>query len=214
MSDTPNPETTGEERFSQRLRRIQLSLDKPTVRVAELEKLLPGRVFASAMALLCLPFLQPVPVPGLSVGFGLIIVALGARLAYGKVEALPRFLANREINSRHLRRILIGAEKLFLRLDPLFRHRLPRLVEPPFERLVGLGCMVGGLAMALPLPPIIVLSNGLPAFGVILLCLGWIEQDGLFVLVGHIVTLGTWIYFAFWGEALRLVALELWEKWS
>ncbi len=186
----------------------------PTVKVSELEKLFSGRTFASAIIILCLPFLQPLPVPGLSVACGLVIAALGARLILDRAEALPDFLSRREIDGPKLRRVLTGAQRIFRRLDPLFRRRLLGIVDPPFGRLTGVGCIVGGLAMAMPLPPVVLFSNGMPALGVLFLCLGWVERDGLFVLVGHAITVGTWIYFAFWWEALKFVALGLWEKWT
>jgi hypothetical protein len=199
--------------FSDQLRQVEAYAEKTTIKVAELERLLPGRGFAAAIALLCLPFLQPIPVPGLSVAFGLVIAALGARLIFGNAGALPDFLSRREIDGSTLRKVLAGARRLFHRLDPLFRRRLLTLVEPPVGRLIGVSVILGGIAMALPLPPVVLFSTGLPAFGVLLLCLGLIERDGLVVLVGHLIALATWIYFAFWWEVVRLVALEIWERW-
>ena len=99
--------------------------DAATVKVSELEKLFSGRTFASAIIILCLPFLQPVPVPGLSVPFGLVIALLGAGLSIGHAEDLPNFLSRREIDGSKLRRILSGAQRIFRRLDPLFRRRQP-----------------------------------------------------------------------------------------
>ena len=66
----------------------------------------------------------------------------------------------------------------------------------------------------MPLPPVVLFSNGLPAFGVLLLCLGWIERDGLFALSGHLIAFGTWIYFATWWEVLKLALQAAWRRWS
>lgn len=209
-----SPERRRKPGFSHQLKQAEAIAQGPRVRVSELEKLFSGRVFASVIAVLCLPFLQPVPVPGLSVAFGLVIAILGARLIVGRAEALPEFLARQEIDTGKLRKVLAGAQVLFHRLDPLFRRRLQFLVVPPFGRFIGIGCVIGGIAMALPLPPVVLFSNGLPAFGVLLLCLGWIERDGLFVLLGHVISVATWLYFAACWRILKAVALELWEKWS
>ncbi len=208
-----SPERRRKPGFSHQLKQAEAIAAGPKVKVSELEKHFSGRAFASIIAILCLPFLQPVPVPGLSVAFGLVIALLGARLIVGRAEALPGFLSRREINGTKFRRVLSGAQVLFHRLDPLFRRRLQLLVVPPLGRLVGVGCVLGGVAMALPLPPVVLFSNGLPAFGVLLLCLGWIERDGLFVLCGHVISLATWLYFAACWKIIHAVALELWGRW-
>jgi hypothetical protein len=42
-----------------------------------------------------------------------------------------------------------------------------------------------------------------------LICLGIIERDGLFVLAGHGFAVATWIYFAFWWEAVHYAWIQL-----
>ena len=62
--------------------------------------------------------------------------------------------------------------------------------------LIGIGLASGGIQLLLPLPPLIPLSNTIPAISVVLLTAGLIERDGVFVLAGYIVNLIAWIYFA------------------
>jgi hypothetical protein len=44
----------------------------------------------------------------------------------------------------------------------------------------------------LPLP--IPFSNNIPAWAVVLLAIGMMEQDGLFVLFGHLTAIFSWVF--------------------
>jgi len=68
--------------------------------------------------------------------------------------------------------------------------------------LIGIGLASGGFQLLLPLPPLVPLSNTIPAVSVVLLTIGLIERDGVFVLAGYFVNIAAWIYFAMMGAAL------------
>jgi hypothetical protein len=61
--------------------------------------------------------------------------------------------------------------------------------------LIGLGIASGGLLLCLPLPPLIPLSNTIPALSILLLTAGMVERDGLLVLLGYVTNLAAWLYF-------------------
>ena len=58
-----------------------------------------GRGFDLLLVLICLPFLTPIPLLGLSTPFGLVVFLIGARLAFGRHPWLPRRLLERELPS-------------------------------------------------------------------------------------------------------------------
>lgn len=76
-----------------------------------------------------------------------------------------------------------GAEKLT-------RPRLPALTGPLSDILIGLACIVMAIIMALPVP----LGDMLPAIAIILLSLGVIQRDGMFVLAGAAFSIISVIY--------------------
>jgi hypothetical protein len=79
------------------------------------------------------------------------------------------------------------------RLEGVVRPRLTFLhAGPGMARLVGLGVALAGLGLMLPLP--IPFSNALPAWAVVLLALGLMERDGLFLLLGHLTVLAGWLF--------------------
>lgn len=206
MSRLPNDPDEG---FVSDLRALEVEAEDDVVRVGDIEPILAGRGFATLILILALPFVQPIPIPGLSVPFGIAIIALGLRLALGSVAGLPRFVKRREIDAGTFRKLLAGARRVFAKLERFFARRLTVLLRPPLLNLAGVSLMASGLAMCLPLPPVILFSNSLPAIAAILICLGLIERDGLFVAAGHAVAVATWVYFAFWWEVVKLTFQHL-----
>jgi hypothetical protein len=198
------PAQVREECFTRDLEAIALKTTGEKVTVAEIEEVLHGRGFASLSLILCIPFVQPIPLPGLSIIFGIALMALGLRLAFGSAGGLPHFIRQRTVDAGTLRKIIHGAARVFSYVERFFKPRLGVMLRPPLLNVVGVSIVVSGLALSLPLPPVILFSNSLPAWAVILLCLGYLERDGLVIVAGHLITIGTWCYFAVWWEAIKL----------
>ncbi|MCX6107120.1 MAG: exopolysaccharide biosynthesis protein [Proteobacteria bacterium] len=190
--------------FTADLDAIETLVKAHRVKVEEIERVLDGRGFASLALILSLPFVQPIPLPGLSMVFGVAFMALGLRLVLGRAGGLPQWVRRREIDGVTLQKMIHGARKIFAYVERFFKPRLALALRPPLESLVGLGIMLSGFAMTLPLPPVVLFSNSLPAWAIICLCLGYLERDGLVVVIGHVVALATWVYYAFWWEAVKL----------
>ncbi|WP_141734887.1 exopolysaccharide biosynthesis protein [Oligoflexus tunisiensis] len=189
--------------FVEDLESLREQMTGEKITIAEIEGILQGRGFATLGLILCIPFVQPIPLPGVSIVFGLAVMVLGIKLVLGRSSMLPRFLAKREIHTETLRSISSRAIKIFSHVDHLFKPRLAFMFNPPLLTLVGFSLVLSGFALSLPLPPIILFSNSLPAWAVILLCLGILERDGLMIAMGHCIALATWCYFAFWWEVVR-----------
>ena len=60
------------------------------------------------------------------------------------------------------------------------------------RQLIGVGIIIAGLALMLPLP--IPFSNNIPAWAIVFLAIGMMEKDGLFVLLGHLTAIVAWIF--------------------
>jgi hypothetical protein len=88
------------------------------------------------------------------------------------------------------------------RFEHLVRPRLLALTGTAFANSVnGVVLMLAVLVLMAPLP-FVPFANTAPAIGVILLCIGMAERDGVVILLGHLVTVlaavfvGTLLYFA------------------
>ena len=191
-------------RFSQDLRDLaQHFADRPA-RLSEILTATQGRGFNLLLLLIGLPFLTPIPLPGLSTPFGLMVLAIGARLALGQRPWLPEKLLQRELPARFIARVLATASRVVRWLEFLLRPRLDFLHEQRiYRRIAGTLIMLSGLFLLLPLP--IPLTNSLPALTVVLLAAGAMERDGLFFLAGCAMFTVTLAYFgllAFGGAHL------------
>lgn len=183
-------------RLSDDLREVLRSAAGRDVTLGELEHKLQGRGFALFILLLSIPFCFPVAIPMLSIPFGLVIMLLGIRIALGRKPKLPEFILQKEIKHKTLERIVGFGLKLCQRIEKIARPRMHFLRDHPGAvKLIGIGLASGGVQLLLPLPPLIPLSNTIPGISVILLTVGLIERDGVFVLCGYFVNLCAWIYF-------------------
>jgi hypothetical protein len=176
--------------------------------LGELEQILHGRGFALFILLLALPFSFPISIPGLSVPFGLVIMFMGLRIALGQKPSLPKVILSKQVSYALLEKIVGVGLKLCSKLERLVRPRMHFLQRwPGMQNLIGLGIASGGLLLCLPLPPLIPLSNTIPAVAVLLLTAGMIERDGVLVILGQVVNLTAWAYFiimgVIFGDALR-----------
>ena len=160
-----------------------------------------GRGFDLLLLLIGLPFLTPIPLPGLSTPFGVAVLVIGARLALGRQPWLPQKLLRRELPAQFIARVLAAASRAVRWLEVLLRPRLNFLHEQwIYRRIAGTLITLSGMLLLLPLP--IPLTNTLPALTVVLLAAGAMERDGLFFLAGcatFVVTLAFFGLLAFGG---------------
>lgn len=136
--------------------------------------------------LISLPFLTPIPLPGFSIPFGLVIAVIGARMALGQKPWLPQKLLARKLPAGFLAKVMAGASRVLRFLERFLRPRLIFLNEQRFyRRLAGVLIALSGLFLVLPLP--VPFSNGLPAWTVLLLSAAALARDGLCFLASCVM---------------------------
>ncbi|MFZ5861318.1 MAG: exopolysaccharide biosynthesis protein [Nitrospirota bacterium] len=166
-------------------------------------EILHGRGFDVLVIVLVLPFCQPIPLPGLSTPFGLALMFFGFRIALRQRPWLPDWLLRREISHETLAKIVNGAVAVAKRLEKLIHPRL-RFMKHwwSFNAVNGLAIASSAFLLMLPLP--IPFSNTIPAWSILLLALGMMEEDGAVILLGYMMAGAAWTYIAsLWllGEA-------------
>lgn len=164
------------------------------------------------MLLLCalatLPFLIPVSIPGVSTVFGAAIVLLAVAITLNRAPWLPDRILDRQLEAAKLVPALRKGVKLVSRIDAWVRPRALGMTAGRMTVFNGCVLVFGGLLLMAPFG-LIPFSNTAPAVGILLLTIGMIQRDGVFVLLGYLGTVLTVIYFgvllsaAFWaGGAL------------
>jgi len=169
---------------------LQQEGKEKTLSIAEILQVLSGKGKPLILILLSLPFCQPIQIPGLSTPFGLAVAFIGLRMIFGKRIWLPGKLLNKTIPSATLSRITEKALNLIKKMKPWIHPRLLWLCRSSLiEKGNGLIIFILGILLALPLP--IPASNLMAAWSILLIAVGILEDDGLFMLIGYLVFLLT-----------------------
>ncbi|MGB3691180.1 MAG: exopolysaccharide biosynthesis protein [Spirulinaceae cyanobacterium] len=145
----------------------------------------PEHGYGFLLAILALPSALPIPAPGYATPFGLALAALGWQMVIARERPwLPNFIGKRRIHIAQDGKFLKLALKFINFFEKFVKPRLPLLHK--HTRLYGLLILLCGLCMCLPIP----LTNTLPSLGIFLLALGFLETDGLFLLLGSLACFG------------------------
>jgi hypothetical protein len=127
--------------------------------------------------------------------------------------SLPGFILRREVSRSMLEKIIGYGLKLSTKMEKLVKPRMHFLQRwPGMINLIGLGIASGGFLLSLPLPPLIPFSNTIPAVSVLLLTAGLMERDGLLVLLGYVLNISAWVYFALMVTLYGSGVAHLWDK--
>lgn len=151
-----------------------------------------GRGLYLAMIILCLPFITPIPLPGVSTVVGSVVMVLACRLALGLPPRLPRFLGEHPLPPGMQRAVLSGSVKILRWIEKYAKPRRTQWLGWPAARAGNaLVLLFLGLLLALPIPPVMLFSNSLPGLAIILMAVSMMEEDGLMIWVGYLSTLLT-----------------------
>ncbi len=204
--------TDSTERISDALRRLLREAAGRPLMIREMVEILHGRGLQFVVILLCLPFLTPVTIPGISTPFGLAIALCGIRIAFGHKPWLPAFVLNRSISYSVLERMVHFGCKIYERVEKVIQPRLEFLLGGPgMGMLIGLAIALSGIFLSLPIPPPFPLTNTIPGFAIIFLCLGLMERDGGLILCGYGLTLIAAIYVVLIGLLGTAGIEQLWQ---
>lgn len=163
--------------------------------------------------LLTLVFLIPVSIPGVSTVFGAAILMIGVSRLVGKPLWLPAKVRERSLPVEKLRPGLRTGLKWVQRMERISKpHRLPGLVNGAGMRLFNnLAFILGALLLMAPFG-FVPFSNTLPAIALLLFAVGFIQRDGVSILLGHLANVGTLIYFAILIGGGGAVLHQLWQR--
>ena len=211
--DVPKPTlTSGSPRaLSADLRALAEHFRDGPVRLAQVVEVLQGRGYRLLIVLLCLPFLTPIPLPGVSTVIGLVIALIGLRLALGQKPHLPQRLMQKELPPRLLPKVLRASSRLVAAFERLSKPRLQLFYrQAVFQRLGGVLIALCGLKLLLPLP--IPMSNFFPGVSAALLAAGSFEEDGLVFLAGVLMFTVSLAYFALLALGGAAAIGEIWQR--
>ncbi len=175
-----------------------------------------GRSIYLLIIILCLPFLIPLSVPGLSTIMGSIIMWLMFRQVLGKPPRLPRVLGEHQLSAKVQRRLLSGSIKVLQVLERLIKPRRTQWLAWRWAVVVNsfLIALLGFL-LALPLPsPPFFLSNTIPGYAIVVLAASIMEEDGVMIWFGYTLVLLNIVFFGLLAGVIVELFLKLWKSLS
>lgn len=170
------------ERTSDLLNRILVEVPEDKVLIGHIVRRLRRRSFGGILIMLAVIGL----VPGVSAFAGLAMLIPGIQMLLGyRAPVLPRFIRRRTISTENLR--ALGEKTLphLIKVERFVKPRWLAVTQIPFPNIIGMLVIALGLVVTLPLP----FSNAPPALALLMLSLGLMERDGVFVSIGIILSL-------------------------
>jgi hypothetical protein len=179
----------------------------PEITLGRIVDRIEGEAILILSLISIMPFMQPIPIPGLSSVLGLIVFLQGIGL----------LLWNRPLLTKRLRAVRIPPEKFeliyraakkfsnFTERISAFRH--PIVSSRISTIICGVSIILSAGFLSLPLP--IPFSNLIPALSIFFICVGLLEDDIVLLLCGHGITI-TVIWMAIFSYHLILEKFQNW----
>lgn len=181
-----------------------------TVTLREVMAVLHGRGYVLLVMLLALPFSTPIPLPGLSTPFGMVIVLIGVRLALGQKPWLPARLLDTRLSPRFFVKVFAAARVILRGFEYFLRPRLLWVTRSAAAQQVhAVPILLCAFLLLLPLP--VPFSNILPAFSILLIAAGLLERDGVFIFAGYVAFVLAVLFFVFVGIAGKEGLEAIWR---
>ncbi|MEI6279498.1 MAG: exopolysaccharide biosynthesis protein [Verrucomicrobiae bacterium] len=167
--------------------------------------------FCFASLLLAVPFVQPFSLGPFTMMSAIAQMIIGWQMGTGQEKpALPQASARLMIHGKGWVGVLHFCKRLLAFCRKFTRVRMSSWVSgSKGERFVGWLIFTGGALIAVPaanLP----FNNTLPALMVVFACIGWLERDGLMIVVSLAWGAATVLYFTvvivavyFFGSQIR-----------
>lgn len=183
------------ESLYQALTRAIDSIEGSTITLRKLLALVGEHGLLFLCALLTIPFLIPVSIPGVSTVFGAAIILVSIGITTNRMPWLPDRIMDKEMDAVKLSGILRRGAEVVAKVETYIRPRAQGITGSGIaSRINGLALIFAGMLLMAPLG-LVPFSNTLPAFAILLLAVGMSQRDGLVVLAGYAMIVATLIYF-------------------
>ena len=171
--------------LSQRLAIIIASTGPDRLSFTQLAAQLHARAWGGLLLIFAAINLLPLP-PGTSVFFAIPLLLVSAQMVFGRASPwFPKRIDRRGVTKQELQRLISKMEWVELRVERVFKPRLPGLTGPAAARAIGVVCFFLALIAAIPIP----LFHMAPAAAIVLFGLSLIYRDGALVIVAAIAAI-------------------------
>lgn len=171
--------------------------------ISQKEKITLGDIIddlgKDSVMILCLivifPFLQPIPIPGISTLLGLIVLMQGFGLIINGKPFLTKRMFHVVIEEDNWKIIYKAGMKFNFYIGRLSSFKHPWANSRFSQVLAGISIILSAAFLSLPLP--IPFSNFIPAISIMFICLGLLEEDLILLIIGHLIMIALAILIAY-----------------
>lgn len=158
----------------------------PEITLEKLVDSLKDEALVVVCLIAILPFMQPIPLPGLSTLLGLVALLQGLSLMFLRKPMLTKRMKEIKISHEKFELIYKAAEKFTKIADKISVFNHPWTNSRLCHFICGLAIAMSAAFLSLPLP--IPFSNFVPALSIALICLGLLEEDIFLLIIGLSIT--------------------------
>jgi len=164
------------------------------VTLGELIDRLAQRGFGVVMIVLALPTMFPLLPPGSAAAIGLVYILLSVQMLIGLNKPwLPQRARRVRLSARVVTALRQRGVPFLRRIERWSRPRPLLLDDRIITRAVALAVLVLGTILFFPLP----FLNTVPALAVLILGIGLLNRDAVFLLIGSLMTVGVLLVIRF-----------------
>jgi hypothetical protein len=167
---------------------LERQASQESLSLQEIIEILAHKGSPLLIVFLSLPFCQPLQIPGGSTPFGLVILCLGIQALFKKPIWLPKKIGSKRVSQKLLTTLCQKLLWLSEKVEKISHHRLAKTYQSPLMQifLSATICFLG-LFLTIPLP--LPLANIPAAWALFFIGFGLLEEDGLFILIGYLLSL-------------------------
>lgn len=152
------------------------------VTLNELLTLSGERTFGFLFVVLSLPSALPIPAPGYSIPFGIVMLLLAVQLIIGRKKPwLPQGWMAKGFERTKVAGFITKGLPWLQKIEAVSQPRLSIVCTSPVGRLLlGVAIALMSMCMMIPIPG----TNTLPAIGIFVIGFGLLDDDGAISLAG------------------------------
>lgn len=181
--------------------------DLPHITLGNIVQHVEGESLLILCLVAILPFMQPIPIPGLSSILGFIVLLQGFGLMIWGRPVLTKKMKGLNITHEKFEYIYKAASRFsaFTSRISTFKHPV---TQSRFARMIcGFAIVISAAFLSLPLP--IPFSNLIPALSIFLICVGLLEEDLILILSGMGITISV-IWMALFSYHIITEQIQSW----
>lgn len=175
------------------LKQLLATDDARGLSIRELTAAVGEKGFGLVLIVLSLPSALPVPAPGYSTPFGIVIALVALQMIVGRQTLwIPEKLGNVRIQPKLANKMLGAAAKFLNKIERFIRPRHRWIRGRTGQAAIASVIVVMACLMILPIP----LTNTFPAMVIFMIGVGLSEEDGLLAIAAFAVGCGAVLLYA------------------